>query len=50
MADFPENFKKVSAWAWETGKIRITDVPAVHKMAKGTVNAAMCYAAIARSL
>ncbi len=48
--EFGYNFNKVTAWAWEVKAIKLTDVPAIHKMAKETVNAAMCYAAIARSL
>lgn len=47
---FPANFHKVASWAQAIGALRPQDKDAVRKMAVETVNAAMTYAAIARSL
>jgi hypothetical protein len=47
---FPDSFHKVASWAQANGAMRPSDKDAIRKMASETVYAAMCYAAIARSL
>ena len=50
VAQFQQNFHKVSSWAQALGSMRPQDKDAIRKMASETVYAAMTYAAIARSL
>ena len=47
---FPDSFHKVASWAQANGAMRPQDKDSIRKMASETVYAAMCYAAIARSL
>jgi hypothetical protein len=47
---FADSFHKVASWAQANGAMRTQDKDAIRKMASETVYAAMCYAAIARSL
>ena len=47
---FADSFHKVAFWAQANGAMRPSDKDAIRKMASETVYAAMCYAAIARSL
>ena len=47
---FSDSFHKVASWAQANGAMRPQDKDAIRKRASETVYAAMCYAAIARSL
>ena len=47
---FADSFHKFASWAQANGAMRPQDKDAIRKMASETVYAAMCYAAVARSL